>query len=103
MIITTYNIPITCLRPVNGNVIYWPSTGYWYILRSSNQAVTIQLWGTAEDIPVIGDYDGDFRDDIAVYRPSTGVWYALQSSNSSMYAVQFGIPDDIPVPSVDTP
>ena len=62
----------------NDIIIYRPNTGYWYILRSSDQTVQTRLWGISEDIPVTGDYDGDFRDDIAVFRPSTGAVYSAK-------------------------
>lgn len=57
-------------------------------------------WGTAGDVPVSGDYDGDARIDIAVYRPSTGVWYILTSSSdyTQFWTVSWGAPGDVPVP-----
>ncbi|MEM9458882.1 MAG: serine hydrolase [Myxococcota bacterium] len=32
-------------------------------------------WGTADDRPLVGDVDGDGRDDLIVWRPSSGRWY----------------------------
>ncbi len=62
--------------------MYRPSTGGWYILLSSAGYTTYvnYTWGLTGDRPVIGDFDGDGKTDIAVYRPSNGNWYILQSS-----------------------
>jgi hypothetical protein len=50
------------------------------------------------DKPVVGDYDGDGRADLAVYRLANGVWYLLQSSKGYS-GIQFGIATDIPAPA----
>ena len=86
--------------------VFRPSTGYWYIMRSSfptSRTGKISIrWGLPTDVPVPGDYDGDGKADIAVWRPSTGHWYALLSSrNYSMNSyldVQWGYPTDRPMP-----
>jgi hypothetical protein len=81
--------------------VYRPSTGGWYILRSSTNDSTYlsSLWGLTGDIPVPGDFDGDGKADIAVYRPSSGGWYILKSSTSytTYISYQFGLPGDSPV------
>ena len=86
--------------------VFRPSTGYWYIMRSSfptSRTGKISIrWGLPTDVPVAGDYDGDGKADIGVWRPSTGHWYVLLSSrNYSMNSyldVQWGYPTDRPMP-----
>jgi hypothetical protein len=81
---------------------YRPSTGSWYVLRSSTNYSTSEtfVWGVPGDVPVRGDFDGDGKADIAVYRPSNGGWYILQSSTNYTTSVSYlwGLGDDIPVP-----
>jgi glucose/arabinose dehydrogenase len=83
--------------------VFRPSTGVWYVLRSSNNASQATTFGANGDIPAVGDYDGDGLDDIAVFRPSNGTWYALQSTNGQVKAAQFGASGDLPVPTYDLP
>ena len=82
--------------------VWRPSTGQWWVLRSSDGTFTSKQWGAAGDDPVPGDYDGDGKTDYAVWRPSTGVWFILQSSdgyNQNLYkASKWGNPTDLPVP-----
>lgn len=79
--------------------IYRPSTGEWWVKKSSNsQWLSIQF-GTSTDVIVPADYTGDGKDDFAVYRPSTGQWFIARSENFSFYAIQFGISTDKPVPA----
>jgi uncharacterized repeat protein (TIGR03803 family) len=82
--------------------IYRPSTGGWYVLRSSTDYSTYgtYVWGLSGDIPVRGDFDGDGKADIAVYRPSNGTWYILQSSTGYTTYVSYawGLTGDTPVP-----
>jgi hypothetical protein len=81
--------------------VFRPSTATWYILLSSTNYSTwnIYQWGVSGDIPVPGDYDGDGKADVAVFRPSTATWYILHSISSyttwSIY--QWGVSGDVPV------
>jgi hypothetical protein len=56
-------------------------------------------FGTAGDIPVPGDYDGDGVTDLAVFRPSTGVWHVSKSSSkfTANLTAQWGTSTDVPV------
>jgi uncharacterized repeat protein (TIGR03803 family) len=82
--------------------VYRPSSGGWYVLRSSTGYTTYgtYMWGLPADVPVRGDFDGDGKEDIAVYRPSNGGWYILQSSTDYTTYVSYlwGLPGDVPVP-----
>ena len=71
--------------------------GTWFILRSSNGAVTTTGWGgLIQDVAVPGDYDGDRRADVAVYRD--GVWFVLQSSNGGVKQTGWGgLAQDMPL------
>jgi hypothetical protein len=82
--------------------VFRPSTGYWYILQSSNGALDFKVFGAAEDKPQPADYDGDGRADVGVFRPSNGTWYILRSGNGQAMIKQFGAATDIPVSSMTT-
>jgi hypothetical protein len=82
--------------------VWRPSTGVWWVIRSSDHRVTTQHWGgvfgSFDDVPVPGDYDGDGRTDVAVWRKSTNVWWVLRSSDNGALTRPFGEAGDVPVP-----
>ncbi|MEO6393141.1 MAG: FG-GAP-like repeat-containing protein [Pyrinomonadaceae bacterium] len=76
-------------------VVFRPSEGSWYQLRSSNNAFVAQQFGVNGDRITPGDYDGDDKTDISVFR--AGNWYQLLSTNGSFRAVVAGSSGYIPV------
>jgi hypothetical protein len=76
-----------------------PSTGDWFILRSSDNQFTATHFGVSEDIPVAADYDGNGKADVAVFRPWSGTWY-MQGSTAGLTGMQFGVSSDKPIPAI---
>lgn len=75
-----------------------PGSGTWYIVQSSNNALSAPQFGLPTDKLVPADYDGDGKADVAVYRPSSGEWLISKSSDSSLLTYQFGNNTDKPMP-----
>lgn len=92
-----------------------PADFLWFIRNSggvdlftkNNDGITRLRFGLdLNDIPVVADYDGDGKADVAVRRPSTRYWYINNSSGEdplsnhadAVTRIQFGLrEDDIPV------
>ncbi len=78
--------------------IYRPTTGEWWINRSSSNQTFAAQFGQTSDRIVPADYTGDGRTDIAFWRESSGEWFVLRSEDNSFYAFPFGFAGDIPAP-----
>jgi hypothetical protein len=78
-------------------VVFRPSNGTWYMVKSGSGAFEGFQFGQSGDKPVPADYDGDGKADAAVFRD--GVWYRLKSSTSTFDGVSFGANGDVPAPA----
>jgi List-Bact-rpt repeat protein len=89
--------------------LYRPSTGQWFLDRNGDRSwdgcrrdLCISEFGTAEDLPVTGDWNGAGRSKIGVFRPRTGEWL-LDGNNqwdgcgTDLCLKDFGDVGDIPV------
>ena len=77
-------------------IVWRASTGTWYWLTSSSGYSYASMggvqWGNQAlgDVPLVGDFDGDHKADLAVWRASTGTWFWLTSSSGYSYAAAGG-------------
>jgi hypothetical protein len=81
--------------------VFRPSTGSWYISRSSNNLFYANNFGQAEDLIIPADFDGDGKTDLSVFRknpdnPNLAYFYVMSSMDNLVRAVQFGSTGDIP-------
>ena len=63
--------------------VYRPSTGYWYILRSSDGTVAGYQFGLGGDRPAPADYDGDGKADLTVWRDGAHSFYSAPSGGGA--------------------
>ncbi|MEQ1763180.1 MAG: hypothetical protein ABL984_08555 [Pyrinomonadaceae bacterium] len=75
--------------------VFRPSTGFWYVLRSSDSRFSAVQWGISSDKVVVGDFDNDGRNDHTVVRD--GFWYVLRSSDLGVSYYNWGLSTDTPV------
>lgn len=78
--------------PAVGGTTY----GMWYILASDGLTYTWIEWGEYGDCPLVGDFNGDGKTDIAQYRGTNGTWYIVYN-NLTTGSYQWGVWGDIPI------
>src|SRR5207244_2132319 len=62
----------------------------WYVRQSGNGNLLLKQWGVGTDVPVVNDYDGDGKVDLAVWRGANGTWYIQNSSNGAARTQAWG-------------
>ncbi|RPI80365.1 MAG: VCBS repeat-containing protein [Chloroflexi bacterium] len=82
--------------------VFRPSTGGWYFDNGNGSwdgcgVDACYAFGMSGDVPVLRDYDGDGKTDIAVYR--NGDWYIHRSLDGGVMSVGWGVAQDIAVPA----
>jgi len=73
-----------------------PGTGTWSV-RNLDGSVATTSWGTAGDVPLVGDVNGDGFDDYVAWRPSNGKWYGLSGTGEVVLDYRWGTAGDIPL------
>ncbi|NNF88065.1 MAG: hypothetical protein HKM97_06040, partial [Acidimicrobiia bacterium] len=102
LVATLLAVPATS-APAAGGVpdevgLFDPAEGRWH-LRYPDGRITSFYFGIPGDTPLLGDWDCDGIDTVALYRESTGFVY-LRDSNDFGVGEQsffFGNPGDIPI------
>jgi hypothetical protein len=71
--------------------------GRWHLRRSDGQPNIVFDFGTAGDVPVVGDWNGNGVDTPGVFR--RGTWYIRNSNSTGMADASFffGNPGDSPI------
>jgi hypothetical protein len=58
------------------------------------------VWGLLGDIPLVGDLNGDFVDDMVTFDPTTGIWNGRQRNGQQVFteaaAPRLGTRGDFP-------
>ena len=67
-----------------------PSTSSFTILTT--KGTVVKTFAIPGDVPVVGDYFGNGRADLAVFRPGTATFYATDLATGAFRAAQWGQP-----------
>ncbi len=92
---------ITALFRGDAACVYRPAetTFFCDTARNGGDDEYAVRFGTASDLPLLGDVDGDGRDDPCVFRPAETTFFCDTAHNGGddEYAVRFGTASDLPL------
>ena len=94
-------IEIIDFEPFSANTdvaLFDPATGRWHV-RYRDSSINSFYYGTPGDVPLLGDWDCDGTDTVAMYRPTNGFVY-LRNTNQQGVADHdffYGLASDIPL------
>ncbi len=78
--------------------VYRPSTNTFFLrCFNDSSAVVFTQFGTTNDLPVAGDWNGDGVSSIGVYRPSTNTFFLSNDFTTVALVIPLGAPGDLPV------
>lgn len=83
--------------------VYRHATSTWYLLDNRTDGgpvsnkVVYNFGGGPSDIPLVGDWNGDGKDGIAIFRAETGEWYLNDALDNNPTVVVFGGFEDSPL------
>jgi hypothetical protein len=83
---------------MDGVALFNPASGEWHLRRPDGSNLAF-FYGAPGDVPLLGDWDCDGVDTVAMFRPSNGFIY-LRNSNTLGFADEeffYGIGGDIPL------
>jgi len=77
---------------------YLPRQSTWIFLKDSSAPDSKHTISVAQGgVPLVGDFDGDGLDDLAVYQPLSGLWSAWRSDGSKLFSsVSWGFRNAVP-------
>jgi hypothetical protein len=75
--------------------VWRPSTASWYVRGRAGAVIR----GSAGDVPVVADFDGDGTPDLTTWTPATGTWTIRYSASRRVGRVVLGAAGHRPVPA----
>lgn len=73
--------------------VFRRSTGFWYILQSSNNQLQAEGFGQTGDLGMVGDFDKDGKSDLTIIRnTANGLgWFTRRSSDRNTQVALWGV------------
>lgn len=99
MAMTMAALPALAATPTDDDVgLFDPTQGRWHLIERDGSTNSF-YYGNPDDLPFMGDWDGDGVDTPGLYRASDGFVYLRNSNTQGIADISFffGNPGDVPV------